>query len=52
MLTGCLEGWWPVSVLQHRIEGPLEVVGENAAEVLLRHGNEAGDAEQQQQHHL
>lgn len=45
-------GWRPVGVAQHRMEGAGEVVGMVAAVVLLRHGNETGQADEEQQEQL
>lgn len=42
-------GWRSVGVAQHRMEGAGEVVGVVAAVVLLRHWNQAGQADEQQE---
>lgn len=42
-------GRWPVGVVQHGVEGAGEVVGVVATVVLLAHGHQAGQADEQQQ---
>lgn len=45
-------GRWAVGVAEHGVEGTGEVVGVGAAEVLLRHGHQACQADDQQQEEL